>query len=75
MVALPDNHYISPDEYLALEAQSPTKHEHHNGEAFEMAGAVDEHVTVAMNCSSLLLAHLRGSGCRVYMSDMKATSR
>jgi Uma2 family endonuclease len=72
MVALPDHHYISPDEYLALEAQSPTKHEYHNGEVFEMAGAVDEHVTVAGNLFAMLLLHLRGSGCRVYISDMKA---
>ena len=71
MVALSDRYYISPEEYLAFEAQSQVKHEYHNGEVFAMAGAVDEHVTVALNCASLLLSHLRHSGCRVYMSDMK----
>lgn len=72
MVALPARTYISPDEYLALETQSDTKHEYHDGEIFAMADATDGHVTVALNISTLLLAHLRGSGCRVYISDMKA---
>ena len=72
MVALSDRHYLSPEEYLAFEAQSQVKHEYHDGEIFAMAGASDAHVTVALNCASLLLSHLRKSGCRVYMSDMKA---
>ena len=36
-----------------------------------MAGATDTHVTIAGNIFALLLSHLRGSGCRVYISDMK----
>lgn len=28
--------------------------------------------TIALNCATLLRNHLRGSGCRVYISDMKA---
>jgi len=36
-----------------------------------MAGASDAHVTIAGNIFSLLRAHLRGTGCRVYISDMK----
>ncbi len=72
MVALSDRYYLSTEEYLAFEAQSQVKHEYHDGEVFAMAGAADAHVTVALNCASLLLSHLRRSGCRVYMSDMKA---
>jgi Uma2 family endonuclease len=37
-----------------------------------MAGASDAHVTIAGNLFALLRNHLRGSGCRVYISDMKA---
>jgi Uma2 family endonuclease len=37
-----------------------------------MAGASDAHVTISLNCASLLKGHLRGTGCRVFMSDMKA---
>jgi len=36
-----------------------------------MAGASDRHVTIAGNLYMLLRNHLRGSGCRVYISDMK----
>ena len=71
MVALHDYQYISADVYLKLEAKSPVKHEYFNGEVFAMAGASDAHVTIALNMASLLLTHLKGSGCRVYMSDMK----
>ena len=37
-----------------------------------MAGATDTYVTIALNVAILLRNHLRGSGCRVYISDMKA---
>ena len=72
MVALSDRYYLSPEEYLAVEAQSQIKHEYHDGEVFAMAGAIDAHVTVAGNLFAMLLSHLRGSSCRVYISDMKA---
>ncbi len=71
MVASPQNSYLTPEEYLQLESNSDTKHEYLNGEIFAMAGATDTHVTIAGNIFALLLNHLRGSGCRVYISDMK----
>lgn len=78
MDSLPDSLYISPEEYLALEAKSEIKHEYHDGVVVavgkstdESVGTTDEHVTIALNCAAMLLAHLRGSGCRVYVSDMK----
>ncbi|XFA73863.1 Uma2 family endonuclease [Thermosynechococcaceae cyanobacterium Okahandja] len=63
--------YLTPDDYLQLEAHSPVKHEYLNGEIVAMAGASDAHVTIAGNIFSLLRAHLRGTGCRVYIADMK----
>ena len=63
--------YISPEEYLKLEELSQIKHEYIQGEIYAMAGASDAHVTVAGNLFALLRNHVRGSGCRVYMSDMK----
>lgn len=63
---------LTPDEYLALEASSPTKHEYLDGPIVAMAGATDAHVTIAGNLFAELRSHLRGSGCRVYISDMKA---
>jgi Uma2 family endonuclease len=72
MIADRTSNYISPEEYLKLEELSPLKHEYIDGEIHAMAGANDAHVTIGVNLVSLLRNHLRGSGCRVYMSDMKA---
>lgn len=64
--------YLSPEEYLAAEKDSPIKHEYIQGQVYAMAGASDAHVTIAGNLFALLRTHLRGTGCRVYMADMKA---
>jgi Uma2 family endonuclease len=72
MIASPENSHLTPEEYLQLEETSSIKHEYINGEVYAMAGATDTHVTIAGNIFALLLAYLRGSGCRVYISDMKA---
>jgi len=62
---------LSAEDYLCLEAESSIKHEYINGEAYAMAGATDTHVTIAGNLFALLRSHIRGSGCRVYIADMK----
>jgi len=63
---------LSPEDYLQLEAESPLKHEYIDGEIYARAGASDVHVTLALNLATLLRSHVRGTGCRVYISDMKA---
>ncbi|MEM6253511.1 MAG: Uma2 family endonuclease [Cyanobacteria bacterium P01_D01_bin.156] len=70
MVALSEQ-YLSVDDYLRLEAESPIKHEYIDGQVYAMAGASDSHVTISLNLASLLRSHVRGTGCRAYMSDMK----
>ncbi len=72
MIASPQDIYLTPEEYLQIEEDSIIKNEYINGEIYAMAGATDTHVTIAGNIFALLLSHLRGSGCRVYISDMKA---
>jgi Uma2 family endonuclease len=72
MIANPKFNYISPDEYLEMEEQSDIKHEYIDGYVYAMAGANDPHVTIALNMAFAIRNHLRGSGCRVYMSAMKA---
>jgi Uma2 family endonuclease len=62
---------ISVEEYLAGEAVAPVRHEYVAGEVFAMAGATEEHATIALNVAVLLRAHVRGSPCRVYIADMK----
>lgn len=71
MIASPQTP-LTPDDYLHLEADSPIKHEYINGDIYAMAGASDVHVTIALNIATLLRSHVRGSGCRVYIADMKA---
>jgi Uma2 family endonuclease len=72
MIAFPESNYLTPEEYLKLEERSSIKHEYIDGEVYAMAGATDAHVTIAGNLFVLLRDRLRGSGCRVYISDMKA---
>lgn len=68
----PDIRSFSPEDYLAREAKSAIKHEYRDGEVVAMAGATDTHVTIAGNLFVELRSHLRGSGCRVFIADMKA---
>lgn len=63
--------YITPEQYLALEEKSPVKHEYINGYIYAMAGASDPHITVTGNIFTLIRNHIRGSGCRVFFTDMK----
>ena len=72
MIATPKFDYITPDEYLEMEEQCDVKHEYIDGYVYAMAGANDPHVTIASNAFMMIRNHLRGSDCRVYISDMKA---
>lgn len=70
MIASPQSP-LTTEDYLQIEAESLIKHEYINGDVYAMAGASDTHVTIALNLASLLRSHVRGSGCRVYIADMK----
>ena len=72
MIASPQQPYLTCDEYLQMEDASNIKHEYIDGQVYAMAGASDPHVTIAGNLFALLRSHVRGSGCRVYIADMKA---
>lgn len=72
MVTSQREYYISTKEYLESEKATQIKHEYIDGQVYAMAGASDAHVTIAGNLFTLLRNHLRGSGCRPYIGDMKA---
>ena len=59
------------EDYVALEAMSPVKHEFLGGHVWAMAGGTPEHAAVAVNVSTLLSVALRGRPCRVYSSDLR----
>jgi Uma2 family endonuclease len=71
MIASPQSPNYSPDEYLQIEEHSPIKHEYMDGLIYAMVGVSGAHNLIAGNLITLLRNHLRGSGCRVYFSDMK----
>ena len=62
---------LTPEEYLKGEELADEKHEYVRGEVNAMAGAEDAHVIVSLNVALALKTHLRGSGCRLYASDMR----
>jgi Uma2 family endonuclease len=62
-------------EYLALEAQSPVRHEFVNGEVFEMAGGKPAHGALAAALARDLGAALRGKPSRVFSSDVRVFVR
>jgi Uma2 family endonuclease len=72
MIANPSFDFLTPEDYLKFEQDSPVKHEYRDGQAYAMAGATDAHVTIAGNFFALLRSHVRGGSCRVYIADMKA---
>jgi Uma2 family endonuclease len=62
---------IHPEDYLTGEQHSFIKHEYINGAVYAMAGASEAHNLLAGNIFFHLFGHLRGSPCKVFMSDMK----
>lgn len=72
MIANPNSSYISPEDYLKAEENSPIKHEYRYGDVYAMAGASNTHVVISLNMASMLRNHLRGKGCQTYISDTKA---
>ncbi|MEL7330939.1 MAG: Uma2 family endonuclease [Cyanobacteria bacterium J06560_2] len=71
MIAQISNKRMTPEEYLAFEEASDVKHEYVNGEVYAMSGSTDDHNTIAQNVQVALRTHLKGSGRKVYISDVK----
>lgn len=61
----------SESEYLAMESESPIKHEFQDGEVFAMAGARPSHNVLASGALGALVALVRGGKCRVFNSDQR----
>lgn len=61
----------SLEEYFALELASEEKYEYFDGEIFNMSGGSPEHEDVIGNIYSTLKVKIRGSGCRVFLSNLR----
>ncbi len=62
---------MSPDEYLALDRQSETKHEYLEGHVVAMAGGSRSHSVITANAIRLFGNVLTPRGRQVYNSDMR----
>ncbi len=62
---------VTPEEYLAAERASDTKHEYVNGEVYAMAGASLAHNLIVSNLIRTVGTRLLGRPCDVYPSDMR----
>lgn len=62
---------LSEAEYLAMERESPLKHEYWHGEVFAMAGASVRHNQIVMNVGRALLEATDDGPCIVLSSDTK----
>jgi Uma2 family endonuclease len=71
MIANPQASSLTPDEYLVWEREQPIKHEYIDGEVYAMTGGTLPHNDIAVNLTSILRTTLRGTGCKVRMSDAK----
>jgi Uma2 family endonuclease len=70
MSAIP-NRSMTADEFLAWEIASDAKHEFIEGEIIAFAGASPNHAQIAHNLSGIFYNHLRKSGCRTYVADIR----
>ncbi|NJK37571.1 MAG: Uma2 family endonuclease [Oscillatoriales cyanobacterium RM2_1_1] len=71
MIANPELRGLTPAEYLAWEAKQPIKYEYIDGEVYAMTGGTLPHNDIAVNLTTMLRTALRGTGCKVRMSDAK----
>jgi Uma2 family endonuclease len=71
MIANPQARGFTPDEYLAWEREQPIRHEYIDGEVYAMTGGTLPHNDIAVNLTTILRTTLRGTGCKVRMSDAK----
>ncbi len=75
--------YITPEEYLALEAVAKEKHEYLDGRIYAwqgdgpngMVGAPLAHNRVSINVLVALLAQKPGTDCEVMMSDVRVAPK
>ncbi len=66
--------FVSVEEYLASELDSPVKHEYLGGVVYAMSGATNAHNRVATNLTSTFWARLSGP-CEPFNSDTKIRIR
>jgi Uma2 family endonuclease len=64
-------HRYTYSDYVALELQSPTKHEFLDGEIYAMAGGSEEHSALSAAVIRILGNAIGDRPCRVHTSDLR----
>jgi Uma2 family endonuclease len=64
-------HRYTYADYVAVELDSPTKHEFLNGEIYAMAGGSEEHSALALEVLGVFREATRSGHCRVHTSDLR----
>ena len=64
-------HFVSPEEYLALEDAAQERSEYVDGEIFAMTGTTILHNQIAGNLYLALRNHLHDRPCRTFFADIK----
>ncbi|NJR70484.1 MAG: Uma2 family endonuclease [Synechococcales cyanobacterium CRU_2_2] len=76
MIASPQFHVtMTPEEYLAWEAEQELRHEYDNGAITAMTGGTLPHNDLAINLLSVLRPHVKARGCRINLADAKVKVR
>jgi Uma2 family endonuclease len=63
--------HLTVEQYLAQEERAQVRHEYVNGQVFAMTGATEAHNAICVNLLTFLHQKVKGSGCRVFINDMK----
>ena len=67
--------YMTVEEYLAFEEQSPIRYEYVDGSIYAMTGASKNHARITKNFGYWFEGHLMGSKCEPYMTEVKVRAR
>lgn len=71
MPALPNELYVSVEEYLASEEHSSIRREYVDGRLFAMTGSTMKHNILSGNLFALLHSRLKGGPCKVFIEALK----
>lgn len=70
-MALAQRAYLSVEDYLKYEKDSPVKHEYVDGQIYAMVGVSKQHIRISRNICNRLDDHLVDDPCEPFISDMK----
>lgn len=74
-VEAPEPPFMTWEEYLAFEEQSPYRHEYVNGAVYAMSGASLAHNQIAQELVVAFRSHLRGGPCKPFFLEAKLEIR